>query len=1166
MRSDRKFNGRQSVGLVFARVHRGASLSVWPSIADECERRDVNLFCFPGGQVGSADPYETSRNAVFDLAAAAPLDGVLIWPAALYGTKPESEIERFVSCYDDLPAVGISAGVEGIPSVAVDFYSGMRAAVEHMIDAHSYRPVAFIRGPEKHPSAEDRYRAYLDVLSERGLNADPKLISSPRDWDCGSEAVRELLDERRLVPGRDFRAIAVASDLLALRAMIELQERGCRIPEDVAVIGMNDIQESSVASPPLTTVNAPFRDLGAISVRTLLELMNGAEVPRSRLLPSRLVVRRSCGCSSSRLISAVPDAEDCGNDPEAPAREIGKLVGFSPEACEERIKPMVGRWLRAAENGDFEPFLDSMEALIDFVVRGRLETAPWQHALTLLRRSLPKDMALDGRIVAEEAVGRARMLLAESAERTVNFRVWEDDRRTEKLRKLNHALQSALDMPKLALILQPALTELGIRSAYVCRYAEDDFGTAQLIFGFRDGETVSDPSLFFPAADLAPRGKLPDRRLAYIVEPLYFQNSAIGFALLEIGPRAGALYEELKDSISNALRTVILFSRFETARASAERSNQIKTRLLSNVSHELRAPVTQILQSAARLAARTDESDADLRCIRVNAEHQRRLVGDLLDISRAEIDELDIQRELVDIEPIAREVFSGFAASAAEGVQWKLEIPERLPFIPADRIRFRQILFNLLGNAAKFTVSGSVALRMEVTPPKIRIRVSDTGPGIAASRLASVFEPFISSGERGEGPGGVGLGLSITRHLVSLHFGSIRVESRVGEGASFTVELPLPPLEGSTPAAPGPENGCILLLSAASNVAPDVEAAAARNSLAVRRVALEDAERGGLDAVVPAAIAWDLSAATVAEWRLFRKIRQHPNFASAPFMLFGAGRIAEGITGAAGFLAKDAAEESLARTIMLCCPIEGDAPILIADDEPEEAERLRQAVGKAFPGIDVAVASDGAQAWEAIRARPPRMAVLDVLMPGLSGFDLVDRMRSDERFAAIPVLLLTNKVITAEDVDRLNGYARVVFRNKGVRSDGDLAEEISRTLYGSDPRLPQPTSVIVKRVIAYLNGNYRSNITRWKLAESANVSEYYLSRIFRAELGITVWDYLTRLRVHRAKELLQSGTDAIAAVGEKVGFPDQAYFSRVFRKATGMSPIAYRDSVRSAAP
>ncbi|MDP3177896.1 MAG: helix-turn-helix domain-containing protein, partial [Spirochaetaceae bacterium] len=236
-----------------------------------------------------------------------------------------------------------------------------------------------------------------------------------------------------------------------------------------------------------------------------------------------------------------------------------------------------------------------------------------------------------------------------------------------------------------------------------------------------------------------------------------------------------------------------------------------------------------------------------------------------------------------------------------------------------------------------------------------------------------------------------------------------------------------------------------------------------------------------------------------------------------------------------------------------------DEPVLVADDDEDALADMRAAVARALPGIEVVTARDGEKAWLAARSRPPRLAILDLMMPGATGTELVARFRSDERLRSVPILLMTNKVVSTEDLRAIEGYSRIALHNKGVWTEEDAAAGIAR-LAGGDPPLPAATSAVVKRCIAYMNRYFATAVTRWKLAEAVNVSEDYLSRIFRRELGITPWEYLSRLRVKRAKEFLAAGSESVALVGERVGFPDQAYFSRVFRKVAGMSPQAYRDT------
>jgi YesN/AraC family two-component response regulator len=193
----------------------------------------------------------------------------------------------------------------------------------------------------------------------------------------------------------------------------------------------------------------------------------------------------------------------------------------------------------------------------------------------------------------------------------------------------------------------------------------------------------------------------------------------------------------------------------------------------------------------------------------------------------------------------------------------------------------------------------------------------------------------------------------------------------------------------------------------------------------------------------------------------------------------------------------------------------------------------------------------------------PALVILDMVMPGLSGADVLDRMRADPRLRQVPVVILSNKALTQEDVKRLESHTQVTFQNKGLLTPSETMVALHRALLGTDS-LPPQTSAVVKRAVSYLHENYTRPLSRWEIASAVGVSEDYLSRVFSRELGVPPWDYLNRYRVLQARELLRKTNENIGAVARQVGFKDQAYFSRVFHKLTGLSPQAFRDGQEDA--
>jgi DNA-binding LacI/PurR family transcriptional regulator len=215
---------RPTIGLMVHRITDSHGSALWSGITAAVKNLDVNLLCFRGNMIGGTDGLLEQGNSIYQLASADNVDGLIFSSATLATRITAEEMQRFADKYRAVPRVSLGLPLKGIPSITVENYEGMREMIAHLVETHGFRRIAFISGPSDHQESKTRYQAYVDALSIHGLPLNPALVSPPTEWlqESGREAVRILLDERGLQPGRDLEAIAASNDETALGAALTI--------------------------------------------------------------------------------------------------------------------------------------------------------------------------------------------------------------------------------------------------------------------------------------------------------------------------------------------------------------------------------------------------------------------------------------------------------------------------------------------------------------------------------------------------------------------------------------------------------------------------------------------------------------------------------------------------------------------------------------------------------------------------------------------------------------------------------------------------------------------------------------------------------------------------------------------------------------------------------
>ena len=372
-------------------------------------------------------------------------------------------------------------------------------------------------------------------------------------------------------------------------------------------------------------------------------------------------------------------------------------------------------------------------------------------------------------------------------------------------------------------------------------------------------------------------------------------------------------------------------------------------------------------------------------------------------------------------------------------IQLSLEVGPEVGLLDADRLRFRQVVLNLLSNAVKFTPEGGrVDVRAFIRDQDLVVLVTDTGVGVPAEDRERIFDSFQQGTRTSEQVEGTGLGLTLSKRILELHGGRIWVDSEPGQGSTFGIALPAesgeralkPVPQAGFPTGPAPSPGPTVVV-----VEDD------RRSFDLLRVYLEAAGarvvsardgREGLDTVRrlnPAGVILDSLLPGIDGWEVLAQLKADPGTAEIPVivvsMLDERGR---GFAlGAAEYLVKPVGKEELLAALYRAAAMpERTHTVVAIDDDPMAIELVKASLEP--EGWTVVGAATGQEGLALIRERQPSAVLLDLLMPGMDGFEVVEALRADPDTKSIPVVILTSKSMTQQDKERLQGRITYVAR------------------------------------------------------------------------------------------------------------------------------------------
>jgi signal transduction histidine kinase/DNA-binding LacI/PurR family transcriptional regulator len=593
----------------------------WLGAVEAASAQGCDLICFCGERLD--DPALGQANVIYDLATATTIDALVIWTSALVPMVRPERIEEFHRGFAGVPIVAVEQSLPGAPVVGMENRRGMCEVVNHLIEVHGCRRIAFVRGPATVGAAHERYEGYLDALEQHGLAVEPGLVSPhlPTWSPVGAETWVAGMLETAAPPD----AIAATNDDLASGVITAVESAGLG---GIAIVGYDDWpnlrtndlgfargtdedeairREVSITvnTMSLTTVRAPFREMGRCAVEVALALLRGADVPEVSLVRTELVVRRSCGC-----LPAVPSPVSAGAG-ELTARLHQTLPHPPAELPPDWAEQLVAGFEREVGGEPGEGFAQLLDEFVQICLHSGDAALDWSRVLSAMRQPVTSAGTAAGTARAEEAWQRAYMLLNDTSERQ-HWRYMRAlvEKRNQVLREIGQQFITATDLAGLVQLLPGQLSRVGVPGCYLALY--EPVGSSpgplpagniatfrsRLLLAYEHGtRTRIDPDrAVFPAAQLVPGDRLRQAApVSLVVAPLYFKDEQLGFVLFEVGPKIGWVYSALREQLSTALHRLFMVERERAAVAALEEIHRREER--QRLASDLHDSVSQALFS-----------------------------------------------------------------------------------------------------------------------------------------------------------------------------------------------------------------------------------------------------------------------------------------------------------------------------------------------------------------------------------------------------------------------------------------------------------------------------------------------------------------------------------------------------------------------------------------
>lgn len=576
---------RIKIGVVIDAVHEQYQAGIWRGISKRANELQIDLLSFIGTSQDGVDHFDTQYDVIQAFAPKSDIDGVIVFTGSITEHHGRDFTKSFCKLFSGIPLVCVSEKIPGFPSIVVENAPGIEQLIDHFVTIHNLRSIAFIKGPNGHEEAEERFAAYKRGLERNSIVFNPDLVFDgsfiSRD---GAQAVKDLIAKDIFFDG-----ILAVNDHTALGVLEELSRHKKHVPGMVSVAGFDDVKEASMVQPTLSTIRQPLFLMGLAAVDNILDQINGVTPEMETLLPTEPVYRRSCGCFSYEVENA--KAIHCHIDNRNQEEVIDSIYSQSLHYVNRRsphypgddeFRTLVKNLIEALIWDVSKPsirhiFLNEIDMLL-------FHTSKYSHSISLLQAILKEVTVYVSSLFSDtQQLTEANNIFQQAValvqeHRSVLEKRWLLDEKSfqHHINVVSQRIISSFEQRELLESIAKGLPKLGIESLALTIFEQENINRSHWTFH----EECNLLLAYNSALDkvIYPRGvtkiksteifpnqlTYPNRAHNQIFMPLYHRDEYLGYIVLEFSDSAPfSIYEEIRSHVSSAIKSSLLLRKFK---------------------------------------------------------------------------------------------------------------------------------------------------------------------------------------------------------------------------------------------------------------------------------------------------------------------------------------------------------------------------------------------------------------------------------------------------------------------------------------------------------------------------------------------------------------------------------------------------------------------------